>query len=167
VFSGWAIRLRGAIALLRPSRRYKGAGTEESGKKGLGTGGRRGENGRMWRRDRKERDRVGKKGRENSTWIFVQGAPEFLVTPLRATQHLMPNVIVEMQNLQSQSNFFAKPVRLYLVTSASNATLLTFAGEHRPCSNRSTSPVRWTHSSKPATAVEWWTNQFLIARGQH
>jgi len=112
VFSGWAIRLRGAIALLRPSRRYKGAGTEESGKKGLGTGedGERMEGCEegIGRREREGRE----KGREDSTWIFVQGASEFLVTPLRATQHLMPNVIVEMQNLQSQSNFFAKPVRL-------------------------------------------------------
>jgi len=52
------------------------------------------------------------RGREDSTWIFVQGASEFLLMPLRATQHLMPNVIAEMQNLQSQSNFFAKPVCL-------------------------------------------------------
>jgi len=45
---------------------------------------------------------VEKGGRTRLGYLF-RGASEFLVMPLRATQHLMPNVIVEMQNLQSQS----------------------------------------------------------------
>ena len=75
MFSGWAIRLRGAIALLRPSRRYKGAGTEESGKKGW----ERGETGREWKDVKKgsegERERVGKKGGRIRLGYLFKGPP--------------------------------------------------------------------------------------------
>ena len=45
-----------------------------------------------------------------------------------------------------------KQVRVQLPTSADNATLLALAVERRPCSNRSVSPGRLAHSSKPAAA---------------
>ena len=40
-----------------------------------------------------------------------------------------------------------------LPTSADNVTLLAFAAERQPCSNRSTFPVRRAHSSKLAAAA--------------
>jgi len=40
-----------------------------------------------------------------------------------------------------------------LPTSADNVTLLAFAAERRPCSNRPISPTRRAHSSKPAEAA--------------
>jgi len=45
-------------------------------------------------------------------------------------------------------------VRVQHRTSAVNATLLAFAAERRPCSNRSISRVRAAHGSKPAVAAE-------------
>ena len=44
----------------------------------------------------------------------------------------------------------AIPVCVPLPTSADNVTLLAAATERRPCSNRSISPARRAHSSKPA-----------------
>ena len=46
-----------------------------------------------------------------------------------------------------------KEVCVQLPTSADNVTLLAFAAERRPCSNRSISPGRRAHSSKPAAAA--------------
>ena len=40
-----------------------------------------------------------------------------------------------------------------LPTSADNVTLLAVTAERRPCSNRSISPARRAHSSKPAAAA--------------
>jgi len=46
-----------------------------------------------------------------------------------------------------------KEVCVQLITPADNVTLLAFATERQPCSNRSISPARRVHSSKPAEAA--------------
>ena len=43
-----------------------------------------------------------------------------------------------------------QPARVQLPTYAGNVALFTLAAERRPCSNRSISPARRAHSSKPA-----------------
>ena len=48
---------------------------------------------------------------------------------------------------------FHEQVCVQLPTPADNVTLLAFAAERRPRSNRSISPARRAHGSKPAAAV--------------
>ena len=56
-------------------------------------------------------------------------------------------------NLRRTSKVKMKSLCSASHTSADNVTLLAFAAERRPCSNRSISPGRLAQSSKPAAAA--------------
>ena len=84
---------------------------------------------------------------------------------------MWPHVGADGSSVQLASCLVQTEQQVQLPTSANNVTLLAFAADFRatvdvgrkvpvaapaadaPCSNRSTSPARGTHSSKPAAAA--------------